>query len=147
MKKTADGNQDAEAMACRRKTTIGGQALIEGLMMIGPEKKAMAIRSPDGSIKIEELPMTKFTGAANWPFVRGLIRLFRQLVSGTKALLRSAELAEEPEEANSEATEDASGSGEPQAQQKRKLSAAIDRFFQQTQRTAPVWFGNAGNTV
>jgi uncharacterized protein YqhQ len=82
--------------ACRRKTTIGGQALIEGLMMIGPDKKAMAVRKPDGSILVEELAMTRFTGLASILFVRGSVRLFRQLVSGTKALLRSAELVDEP---------------------------------------------------
>jgi uncharacterized protein YqhQ len=81
----------------QKKTTIGGQALIEGLMMIGPQKKAIAVRKPDGSIVLEELPMTLFTGAATWPFIRGSIRLFRQLVSGTKALLRSAEFFEEEE--------------------------------------------------
>ncbi|MEA4888817.1 MAG: DUF1385 domain-containing protein [Clostridiaceae bacterium] len=92
MKKTMN-KQDK--LVCRRKTTIGGQALIEGLMMIGPEKKAMAVRKPDGKIMVEELPMTRFTGAANLLFVRGSVRLFRQLVSGTKALLRSAEFVED----------------------------------------------------
>ena len=38
-----------------KKTTIGGQALIDGLMMFGPRKFAMAIRKPDGSIYIEEI--------------------------------------------------------------------------------------------
>jgi uncharacterized protein YqhQ len=85
------------APACRRKTTIGGQALIEGLMMIGPDKKAMAVRKPDGTILIEYLPMTRFTGIANVPFIRGSVRMFRQLVTGTKALLRSAEFVEEDE--------------------------------------------------
>jgi uncharacterized protein YqhQ len=80
-----------------RKTTIGGQALIEGLMMIGPTRRAMAVRKPDGSIFLEEMQMSQFAGAANWPFIRGSIRLFRQMVSGTKALLRSAEFMEEAE--------------------------------------------------
>lgn len=79
----------------RKKTTIGGQALIEGLMMIGPDKKVMAVRKPDGSIHLEELPMSRWSGMANVLFVRGSVRLFRQLVTGTKALLRSAELLDE----------------------------------------------------
>ncbi|NLO36158.1 MAG: DUF1385 domain-containing protein [Clostridiaceae bacterium] len=95
MKKNEIDQQDPEATSCRRKTTIGGQALIEGLMMIGPEKKAMAVRLADGTIAVEAMPMVAFSGLANWPFVRGGIRLFRQLVSGTKALLRSAELADD----------------------------------------------------
>lgn len=79
----------------RKKTTIGGQALIEGLMMIGPDKKVMAVRKPDGSIYLEELPMSRWSGMANVLFIRGSVRLFRQLVTGTKALLRSAELLDE----------------------------------------------------
>ncbi len=63
--------------------------------MIGPDKKAMAVRKPDGSIQLEEMPMTRLKGMANLIFVRGSVRLFRQLVSGTKALLRSAELLDE----------------------------------------------------
>lgn len=39
-----------------RRTSIGGQALIEGLMMIGPHKTALAVRLPDHSIKLEEQP-------------------------------------------------------------------------------------------
>jgi uncharacterized protein YqhQ len=78
----------------RKKTTIGGQALIEGLMMIGPTKKAMAVRKADGTILLEEMPNPRFQGAAKILFVRGSVRLFQQLVSGTKALLRSADLVE-----------------------------------------------------
>ena len=77
-----------------KKTTIGGQALIEGLMMIGPDRKAMAVRKADGTILLEQLPVSRFKGAANVIFLRGSMRLFQQLVSGTKALLRSADLVE-----------------------------------------------------
>ncbi len=80
------------------KTTIGGQALIEGLLMIGPEKRAMAVRQADGNIFVEELPLSKSSSkVAEIPFLRGSVRLFRQLVTGTGALMRSAELSEEPE--------------------------------------------------
>ena len=43
----------------KHKTSIGGQALIEGLMMIGPENAAIAIRKPDGEIIIEKRPTPK----------------------------------------------------------------------------------------
>lgn len=99
------------------KTTIGGQALIEGLLMIGPEKRAMAVRQADGKIIVEELPLSPSSSkAAEIPFIRGSVRLFRQLVTGTKALLRSAELSEEPEPL--ESTKEA-----PQM-------SALDRFFE-----------------
>ncbi len=94
MKKSAKHEAD-EQSACQHKTTIGGQALIEGLMMIGPKTKALAVRRPDGSITVEKSRLDKTDGPASWPFIRGCVRLFRQLVSGTKALLRSAELAED----------------------------------------------------
>ena len=105
-----------------KKTTIGGQALIEGLMMIGPEKKAMAVRKPDGEIVIEELPMNRWSGSANIPFVRGSVRLFRQLVTGTKALLKSAEYMEETE------TVQTDESGEPINPPKK--AGFLDRFFE-----------------
>ncbi len=95
MKKTSHFNSQTPPPACQRKTTIGGQALIEGLLMIGPKKRAMAVRKPDGSIYIEELPASRFSKAAEIPFVRGSVRLFRQLVTGTRALMRSAEFSEE----------------------------------------------------
>ncbi len=130
MKKTT--NSDAgTAPACQKKTTIGGQALIEGLMMIGPEKKAMAVRKSDGTILVEYLPMTRFTGLANIPFIRGSIRMFSQLVSGTKALLRSAEFVEEEEasQANGTGSEsapaaDAGGDAAPASQAETGSSPA-----------------------
>ncbi len=85
----------------QKKTTIGGQALLEGLMMVGPERIAMAVRKGDGGIVVEEIPVGRISKAEKIPFVRGCVRLFRQLVTGTKALLRSADFAEaaEPETA------------------------------------------------
>jgi uncharacterized protein YqhQ len=127
--------QEQSVRSIARKTTIGGQALIEGLMMIGPNKKAMAIRKPDGSILLEAMPMTFFTGAANWLFFRGSIRLFRQMVSGTKALLRSAEFMEEPEDTNTDTDTAAEGDDIPTEGKKagRKAApakeSALDRFF------------------
>lgn len=80
-----------------RKTTIGGQALIEGLMMIGPDKKAMAVRNPEGEIILEYLESQKSSKIENVPFLRGPIKVFKQLILGTKAMMRSADIAE-PEE-------------------------------------------------
>jgi len=78
-----------------KKTTIGGQALLEGLMMIGPERIAMAVRKADGAIVVEEWPVGKLSKVEKIPFVRGSVRLFRQLVNGTKTLMRSADYLEE----------------------------------------------------
>lgn len=81
------------------RTMIGGQAVLEGLMMVGPAKTALAVRQSDGNIQLEYMPTGKATSkAASIPFLRGSVRLFRQMVIGVKALLRSADLLEEAEQ-------------------------------------------------
>ena len=87
----------ASAVTQGKKTSIGGQALIEGLMMVGPKRTAMAIRKADGSILVEEMSRgNKTVFFEKVPFIRGGIRIFRQLITGTGALMKSAELSEEP---------------------------------------------------
>ena len=75
------------------KTSIGGQALIEGVMMRGPQKSAMAVRLPGGEIDIEEWENPAASG--KWyrktPFVRGIFNLVDALSSGYKCLMKSAE--------------------------------------------------------
>lgn len=84
------------AQVKNKKTSIGGQALIEGLMMVGPTRTAMAIRKADGSILVEEIPRGQKTIFFDKvPFFRGAIRLFRQLVTGTGALMKSADFSED----------------------------------------------------
>ena len=80
---------------CKKKTSIGGQALMEGLMMIGPENIAMAVRKAGGEIHVETSPIGKSSKAAKIPFVRGSVKIFRQMVTGTSYLMKSAEFAEE----------------------------------------------------
>lgn len=79
------------------KTSIGGQALIEGLLMVGPEKRAMAVRLPDSQIHLEYLPQSSALPIEKIPFLRGSVKLFRQMKVGIGALYRSADLAEEAE--------------------------------------------------
>jgi len=81
-----------------KKTRIGGQALIEGLMMIGPKNAAIAVRKPDGEIAVDIRPMPEKGRLAKTPFIRGAILLFRQMVLGMKALMYSAEFVELKEE-------------------------------------------------
>ncbi len=79
-----------------KKTTIGGQALIEGIMMCGPRRTSIAVRKADGSIYVEEIKKsTSETFFEKVPFVRGCIRFFRQLVTGTAAMMKSAEISEQ----------------------------------------------------
>ena len=83
------------------KTTIGGQALIEGIMMRGPDKDAIVVRAKEG-LHIETMPRKKNPPKSwkNLPFIRGVFNFFDAQVVGIKALLRSADLA--PEEMQEE---------------------------------------------
>jgi len=88
-------------MPAIKKTTIGGQALIEGVMMVGPKRTCIAVRKGDGTIHVEEIPQTeKVTYFETVPFIRGCIRFYKMLVTGTGALMKSADISEEgrPEE-------------------------------------------------
>lgn len=78
-----------------KKTSIGGQALIEGVMMRGPEKTAMAVRHVSGEMVLEEMknPVTSRPQWTKWPFVRGLFGFIDSLKYGYKCLMRSAELS------------------------------------------------------
>ena len=80
------------------KTTIGGQALIEGIMMRGPEKDAVAVRTND-EIKLEVTPrkLRPKGSFATWPLIRGAVTFFDSQVVGVKALMRSADLSPEGE--------------------------------------------------
>lgn len=78
-----------------KKTSIGGQALIEGIMMRGPEKTAMAVRNPEGEIVLESWPTQgqNKPKICKIPFVRGIFNMIDSLRFGYKCLMRSAELA------------------------------------------------------
>ena len=78
------------------KTMIGGQALIEGIMMRGPEKDAIVVRT-NGELKVETTDRKKRpkNSIANWPLIRGIIGFFDSQVVGVKALMRSADLSPE----------------------------------------------------
>ena len=83
------------------KTMIGGQALIEGIMMRGPEKDAIVVRTSKG-LQTEVHPRKKNPGKSvkSWPFIRGIVNFFDSQLVGIKALMRSADLA--PEEMQEE---------------------------------------------
>lgn len=81
----------------KRKTTIGGQALIEGIMMKGPHKIATAIRKPDGEITIrtKKLKSVFNNSLLKKPIIRGSAALIEAMLIGVKELMYSAEFYEE----------------------------------------------------
>ena len=100
---------------CCKKTSIGGQALIEGIMMRGPEKSVMAVRNPEGEIVLEEIafPVGKRPKILKLPLIRGIFNFIDSMRCGYKALMRSAEIAM-PEE-----------SDKPQTEEKKKKDSAL----------------------
>lgn len=92
-------NKETEICCQPFKTMIGGQALIEGIMMRGPEKDAIVTRGKD-ELNVEVHPRKKNPPKSwkNWPFVRGVFNFFDAQVVGVKALMRSADLAPEEEQ-------------------------------------------------
>lgn len=81
-----------------KRTNIGGQAIIEGVMMRGKKVYAMAVRNPEGGVTVEKGPCGGLMGKAKLfklPIFRGMAAFVDSLVMGTKILMRSAELAGE----------------------------------------------------
>ena len=82
-----------------KKTSIGGQALIEGIMMRGPEKTAMAVRNPKGEMVLKKWDNPKNTPKiAKLPLIRGVYNMVTSLITGYKCLSESAEIAMDFEE-------------------------------------------------
>ncbi|AKN33295.1 membrane protein [Clostridium carboxidivorans P7] len=83
------------------KTSVGGQAVIEGVMMRGMKGIATAVRKPNGEIVVdrkESIPYTKRNKLMGLPILRGFISLIESLVIGINTLNYSASFFEEPEE-------------------------------------------------
>ena len=91
----AFGGYERKYMSEQKKTSIGGQALLEGIMMRGPKVTAIAVRDPEGRMVLEKYP-TKGNDRPKFcrlPFIRGIFNLYDSLVFGYKCLMRSAEIA------------------------------------------------------
>ena len=81
-------------------TSIGGQAIMEGIMMRGPKKTAIAVRLSDGRIHMKTQPTPKLSKWGKMPIIRGVVNFVSSMVQGTKILMYSADILEEnyPEE-------------------------------------------------
>lgn len=118
-----------------KKTSIGGQAVIEGVMMRGPEAIATAVRKLNKEIVVEKkeyIGLSKKYKVLNIPIIRGVIAFFESLIVGSRTLIYSAEVYEiEEEKGKGEA------SGEPEKEVKSEnvpmslimLSVAIALVF------------------
>ena len=88
-------SEQEKKIACAKKTSIGGQALMEGIMMRGPKKSAMAVRNPQGEIVLEvtDIAKDKRPFITKIPIARGVYNFVSSMIIGYKALMRSAEIS------------------------------------------------------
>ncbi len=108
-------------------TSIGGQAVIEGIMMRGPEEIAVAVRTPEGEIVIDRKPISSIIKKSKFfklPIIRGVISFFESLVIGTKALMFSAEFVDIEEEEDKKKKEEMTV--EERAKADKKLDSIKD---------------------
>ena len=91
----------SECNTNKKKTTIGGQALIEGIVMRGPDKTATVVRKSDGSHVVSEekhVPLTKKCFICGLPFIRGIFVFASSISVGVRQIMFSANEAEIEEE-------------------------------------------------
>ena len=82
-------------------TSIGGQALIEGILMRGVDRQAIVCRRSDGTLvsRVEPLKLSKDKHPwMGYPFLRGVVNFLDSMVNGVKAITRSAEQQPEDEQ-------------------------------------------------
>ena len=80
-------------MSCK-KTSIGGQALIEGIMMRGPEHDVMAVRKKDGTVDVSQMKIKSIKNKFfffRWPIIRGVVGFVDSMMIGYKAMMESAD--------------------------------------------------------
>lgn len=82
-----------QKQSCAFRTTIGGQALIEGILMRGPDKQAIVVRSKEGLVtKVEDRKLvSQRYPILGWPIIRGSVVFLTSVIQGVKALMFSAD--------------------------------------------------------
>ncbi len=134
-------NKNETASCPMKKTSIGGQALLEGIMMRGPKKSAMAVRRPDGEmvIEVEDLKSANRKGILKWPVIRGVVNFIDSMAVGYKATMRSAELSGLDEAIEEEEREKAAKkAAKEQAKRAKKLGVTPEELAAQEATDTPV---------
>ena len=127
-------NKKENASCPLKKTSIGGQALLEGIMMRGPKKSAMAVRRPDGEMVVEvsDLKSADRKGFLKWPVVRGVVGFVDSMTVGYQAMMRSAELSGLDEAIEEEEREKAAKkAAKEQAKKAKKLGITVEELAAQ----------------
>ncbi|QUH19117.1 DUF1385 domain-containing protein [Alkaliphilus sp. B6464] len=111
-----------------KPTSIGGQALIEGVMMKGPKDIAIAVRTPDNQITVKKEPVTGIVEKYKLnkiPFLRGGIALIDSMVLGVRSLNYAADIAMPEEETSEESS---------------KLEGFLERIFKDKLNDVLIYF-------
>lgn len=110
---------------------IGGQAVLEGIMMKNRERYAVAVRKPDGTIETKEDSYQSFADRHQWagyPFIRGIFAFVDSLVLGIRTLMWSAELSEPAETDGKEKETEKESAGKKGGKEEKGLTKG-DTFF------------------
>ena len=111
-----------------KSSNIGGQAVLEGIMMRHGDDYAVAVRKPDGEIfvqKEEYHSVIKWKALTKIPFIRGVFNFIDSMVLGIKTLMFSAEFYEEEEEVKSEKELTEEEIAKKEKQEKWMMNAAV----------------------
>ena len=134
-------NKKETASCPLKKTSIGGQALLEGIMMRGPKKSAMAVRRPDGEMVVEvsDLKSADRKGFLKWPVVRGVVGFVDSMTVGYQAMMRSAELSGLDEAIEEEEREKAAKKAAKEADKRaKKLGITVEELAEREAAENPV---------
>lgn len=124
-----------------KKTSIGGQALVEGIMMRGPEKTAMAVRNASGNIIKEEWTnKTSVPKILRIPIIRGIYGMLSSLTIGYKCMMRSADIAVQDilEEENAAAKADSKNADESTVTEIKTEKET--KKSEKDKAESPIWF-------
>lgn len=113
-------------------TSIGGQAVIEGVMMRGPKESAIAVRKPDGEIIVEKKPINSFVAKFKInkiPLIRGAFSFVESLIEGTKALMFSAEFFDIEEDDTKQKKEEMTEEELKKLEKKEKKTLSVAIYF------------------
>lgn len=140
-KKTKKTDASCASGSCpMKKTSIGGQALMEGIMMRGPQITAMAVRNPQGEIVLEKFPTS--TGKRPWPWrvpvIRGIFNFVDTMVFGYKCLMRSAEISGLDEAEEELAREKAAKKAAKEAKKAAKKGQTVSETTETTVSADPI---------
>ena len=122
-----------------KRVRIGGQAVLEGVMMMGPESYALSVRKPNGEIDVSVTPFQTMTAkhkGLDIPIVRGVLNFIESLYVGISTLMKSSVISEEAEEeavkAEAKADSKAEAKADSKAEAKSDLKSEVKTVAKKT---------------